>query len=160
MRKTLLSQCFASVLLLLCSAPASAEEKTTLVVWTKDSTKVAYALDEEPKISFTTTDLVITVQDAEVSFPLENMLRFTYADDTDTNILDLYTGEPTFFLNGDYLLFPSLGKGTVVSLHALDGSLISSKTISNGGDYTFPLSGLSSGVYMVNVNGVTYKIVR
>lgn len=151
---------FAVSVALFAGHPLSAEEKTMLVVWSKDSTKVAYALDEEPKIRFTATDLVIAVQDTEVNYPLEDMLRFTYGDASETNILDIHAEKSIFLLDGNSLLFPSLGEGATVSLHALDGTLVFTKTVSTAGDYAFPLSALSSGVYMVNVNGVTYKIVK
>lgn len=147
-------------LVLFAGHPLSAEEKTMLVVWSKDNTRVAYALEKEPRISFTSTDLIITVQDTEVSYPLEDMLRFTYGDASESNILDMHAGESLFLLDGNSLLFPSLAAGTTVSLHALDGAPVFVKTVSTAGDYAFPLSALSSGVYMVNVNGVTYKIVK
>lgn len=147
-------------LFLFAGHPLSAEEKTMLVVWAKDSVKVAYALNEKPKISFTDTTLVISVKDAEVSYPLEDMLRFTYGDASEANILDIHAGESLFLLDGNSLLFPSLAVGTTVSLHALDGTLFFTKSVSTAGYYAFPLSALSSGVYMVNVNGVTYKIVK
>lgn len=145
---------------LFAGQPLSAEEKTMLVVWAKDSTKVAYALDEKPKINFTDTTLVISVKDAEVSYPLEDMLRFTYGDASESNILDIHAGESLFLLDGNSLLFPSLAAGTTVSLHALDGTPVFTKSVSTAGYYAFPLSALSTGVYMVNVNGVTYKIVK
>jgi len=38
--------------------------------------------------------------------------------------------------------------------------LVFTKTVSTNGEYAFPLSNLSQGVYVVNVNGVTYKILK
>ena len=35
-----------------------------------------------------------------------------------------------------------------------------SKTIVKGGDYTFSLNNLPNDVYLINVNGLTYKIVK
>lgn len=158
--RNLLSLCMSSALSLLCSLPSLAEEKTTLVIWTKNNTQVAYVLNEEPKISFTDTDMVVTVQNVEVSYPLSDMLRLTYADDEEMDITDLHTGDSSFLFNGDCLLFPSLKAGTTVSFYSLDGTLVFAKTVSKQGEYAFSLSDLSSGVYMVNVNGITYKIVK
>ena len=136
------------------------EPKTLLVVWAKDGTQVAYALAEKPKVTFTETDLVITANGVEVNYTLENMARFTYEDNISTAITNLQTDESTFKLDGETLLFPALKANSIVSVYSLNGMLVFKKTIHQNGEYAFPLSNLNTGVYMVNVNGLTYKIVK
>lgn len=133
---------------------------TNLVVWAKDGTKVAYALAEKPKVTFTETDLVITSNGIEVNYNLENMARFTYEDNTATAITNLQTNESPFKLTGESLLFPALKENSTVSVYSLNGTLVFKKTVRQNGEYAFPLSNLNAGVYMVNVNGLTYKIVK
>lgn len=133
---------------------------TNLVVWAKDGTKVAYALAEKPKVTFTETDLVITANGVEVNYTLENMARFTYEDNASTVITNLQTDESSFKINGEYLLFPALKANSTVSVYSLNGTLVFKKTVRQNGEYAFPLSNLNAGVYMVNVNGLTYKIVK
>ena len=149
------------VLLSCFSLSAMADEpKTQLVVWAKDGTQVAYALAEKPKVTFTETDLVITANGVEVNYTLENMARFTYEDNTATAITNLQTDESTFKLDDESLLFPALKANSTVSVYSLNGTLIFKKTVRQNGEYAFPLSNLNAGVYMVNVNGLTYKIVK
>lgn len=135
------------------------EPKTQLVVWAKDGTQVAYALAERPKVTFTETDLVITANGVEVNYTIENMARFTYEDNTSA-ITNLQTDESTFKLDGESLLFPALKANSTVSVYSLNGTLVFKKTVRQNGEYAFPLSNLNAGVYMVNVNGLTYKIVK
>ena len=149
------------VLLSCFSLSAMADEpKTQLVVWAKDGTQVAYALAEKPKVTITETDLVITANGVEVNYTLENMARFTYEDNTSTSITNLQTDESTFKLDGESLLFPALNANSTVSVYSLNGTLVFKKTVRQNGEYAFPLSNLNAGVYMVNVNGLTYKIVK
>ena len=149
------------VLLSCFSLSAMADEpKVQLVVWAKDGTRVAYALAEKPKITFTETDLVITDNGVEVNYTLESMARFTYEDNTSMAITNLQTDESTFKLDGESLLFPALKANSTVSVYYLNGTLVFKKTVRQNGEYAFPLSNLESGVYMVNVNGLTYKIVK
>lgn len=133
---------------------------TNLVVWAKDGMKVAYALAEKPKVTFTETDLVITAKGIEVNYSLENMARFTYESNDETAITNLQTDESPFKLTGESLLFPALKANSTVSVYSLNGTLVFKKTICQNGEYFFPLSKLNAGVYMVNVNGLTYKIVK
>ena len=143
-----------------CLSAMADEPKTQLVVWAKDGTQVAYALAEKPKVTFTETDLVITANGVEVNYTLENMARFTYEDNSATGITNLQTDESSFKLNGESLLFPALKANSTVSLYTLNGTLVFKKTVRQNGEYAFPLSNLNAGIYMVNVNGLTYKIVK
>lgn len=131
-----------------------------LVVWAKDGTKVAYALAEKPKVTFTETDLVITAKGVEVNYSLENMARFTYESNDESAIINLQTDESPFKFTGESLLFPALKANSTVSVYSLNGTLVFKKTIRQNGEYAFPLSNLNAGVYMVNVNGLTYKIMK
>ena len=133
---------------------------TNLVVWAKDGTKVAYALAEKPKVTFTDTDLVITAKCVEVKYSLENMARFTYESNAETSIINLKTEESLFKLTGEALLFPALRANCTVSVYSLNCTLVFKKTVRQNGEYAFPLSILNSGIYLVNVNGLTYKIVK
>lgn len=142
-----------------CMVSVANEPLNTLVVWAKDGTKVAYSLNGKPKVTFTKTDLVITTNDVEVNYSLENMLRFTYGN-TETGITNLQTGESSFRIDGESLLFPSLKANSTVTVYSVKGVLIFKKTVNQSGEYSFPIGNLSSGVYMVNVNGLTYKIVK
>lgn len=143
-----------------CLSAMADEPKTQLVVWAKDGTQVAYALDEKPKVTFTVTDLVITTNGVEVNYTLENMARFTYENDEVVSITNLQTDESNFKLNGESLLFPALKANSTVYVYSLNGTLVFKKTVRQNGEYAFPLSNLNAGVYMVNVNGLTYKIVK
>lgn len=136
------------------------EVKTHVVLWAKDGTKVAYALVEKPKITFTETSLVIIAKDGEVNYPLDNMSRITYESSDISAIRNIITDELLIKMDGDYLLFPSLSANSVVSIHSLKGQQILKKIIQKAGEYSFPLSNLSAGVYMVTVNGLTYKILK
>lgn len=143
-----------------CLSAMADEPKTQLVVWAKDGTQVAYALAEKPKVTFTETDLVITAKGVEVNYSLENMARFTYEDNTAAAITNLQTGKASVILDGESLLFPALKANSTVSLYSLNGTLVFNKTVQTAGEYSFPLSGLNAGVYVVSVNGLTYKIVK
>lgn len=147
------------LLLPICLSTMAEEYKTHLVVWAKDQSKVAYALDDEPKITFTETELVIESKTFKVSYPLEDMDRFTYESQS-SGIKDLQTEKKTFQIEGESLIFPSLKANSSVALYSLNGTLILKKTIKEAGEYSFPLSNLMTGVYMVSVNGITYKVMK
>lgn len=150
-----------TVLFLFIGLSTMADEiKNYLVVWAKDGSKAAYALIDKPKVTFTETDLIISTKEVEVNFPLDDMDRFTYEVSDITAIRDLKTDEVKFKMDGESLLFPALRANSSVSIYTLDGHQVFKKEIQIAGEYSFPLSNLKAGVYLVTVNGLTYKIVK
>ena len=151
---------FVLVLTCLSITMMADEPKMYLLIWDNDNSSVAYALDDEPKITFSDTDLIIKTNNVEVNYPLESMNRFTYETSKNTAIRNLQTDEVTFRIDGKSLLFPSLKANSKISLYSLNGTLVFTRIIQEMGEYSFPLSGLIPGVYLVNINGLTYKVVK
>lgn len=147
-------------LFLLCFG-LSIQAETNLVVWTKDGSKVAFALSEKPQVTFSESSLMINSNTVSVSYDLKDMAKFTYEDSESQGIRNIENDKASSFkFDGEMLLFPSLKAGSSVFIHSLNGTLVFSRTIQAAGEYSFPLSHLGTGVYMVTVDGLTYKIVK
>ena len=138
----------------------SADIPTNLVVWAKDGTKVAYALADEPKITFSETDLVILSNGVEVNYAIDKMSRFTYEANGQTAIKNIKTGEISFSPDGESLLFPSMKTNSTLTIYSANGTVVFKKKVGEEGEYALPLSNLNAGVYIVDVDGITYKIVK
>lgn len=136
------------------------EVRTHLVVWAKDSIRVAYALSEMPKVTFSETDLLITTEKVEVKYALDKMTHFTYEYTPPVGVTNLQTDELLFKIDGESLLFPDLKANSSIFIYTVNGALVFKKIVQEEGEYSFPLSYLNSGVYLISVNGLTYKIVK
>ena len=147
-------------LFLLCFG-LTLKAETNLVVWKKDGSKVAFALTEKPIVTFSETSLMINSATVSVTYDLEDMAKFTYEDSESQSIRNIENDkESSFKFDGEMLLFSSLKAGSKVAIHNLGGVLVFSRTIEVAGDYSFPISHLDKGVYVVSVDGLTYKIVK
>ena len=157
MRKTLLT-----LLLVVAALTAMAQEsRTHLVVWAKDGSQVAYSLTEQPLITFNDSVMRITTSLIEVNYPLATMACYTFETRAlQTGWRDLKTDEPIAHFVGESLIFPQLEANTTVAIYSPVGQLLFSRTVSADGEYAFPLSYLNTGVYLIQVQGVTYKIVK
>lgn len=166
MSRTMKQKFFAGLLLFALAAllptaiKAGEVSRELLVVWTNDGGKTAYALSKRPVLRFTDTEMLITGEGIEATYPLDQFVRYTYESSDFTGIRDLNTEEGYGTVSGDYLLFPSLKAHSSVSIYALNGRLILQKTIKADGEYAFPLASLPVGIYVVKVNGLTYKITK
>ena len=148
------------ILFLLCFG-FSIQAEMNLVIWKKDGSKVAFALTEKPKVTFNENSLMINSTNVSVSYDLDDMAKFTYVDSDEEGIRNIENDkESSFKYDGEMLLFPSLKAGSKVAIHNLGGSLVFSRTIETAGNYSFPLKHLDKGVYLVTVDGLTFKIVK
>ena len=133
-----------------------------LVMWSKDGSKIAtYALTGKPKVTFNENKFAVECEGIEIEYyELDNLARFTYEKDTETAIRSITTDKGMFAMNGGVLTFSSLKANSIISIYSLNGTLVLKETIPQAGEYVLNIANLNSGVYMVNVNGSTYKIAK
>ena len=150
-----------TVLLLLSSLMAMADEpKSRLVVWAKDGTKTYFDLAENPKTTFNDNDLVITSESMSISYPLDQVLRYTY--ELSTTGIENISQEKAVRISrrSDALTLENLKPGTTVSLYTVDGKLVMAHAAGNSRSVTISLSDRPSGVYIVKANDVTCKMLK
>lgn len=135
------------------------EEKTQLTIHSKDGTKVSYILCQQPKVSFSTKEIIVKSNDVDIIYEREEMAKFTYEKvDVQTGIINLSTGEKAFEILDNAIMFPQLKSNSIINIYSVSGNLIFHKEIPEGGEYMFPLTSIADGVYLVNINSLTYKI--
>lgn len=149
-----------AIFLIFLPLSLASQEKNTFVIYAKDGTKTSYALNEQPKLSFTETHLVITTNGIEVNYDLDNMEKFTYEYSESSNVTDLRTDNPIIKLDGENLLLSALPANSSISIYSSNGTLVFQKDIRQAGKYAFPLSNLEKGVYIIKTNSLTHKILK
>lgn len=150
-----------TVLLLFSSFLAMADEpKSRLVVWGKDGTKTYFDLVENPKTTFKDNNLVITSETMTISYPIDQVLRYTY-ELVSTGIENVSPEKAVrISQHNDALTLENLKPGSAVCLYTVDSKLIMAQTIGDSHSVTISLSDRPSGVYIVKVNDVTYKMLK
>ena len=148
-------------LLILCFG-LSLKAETSLVVWKKDGSKVAFALSDNPWIVFQRDALMkIVCSSKSTYFNYEDLAKLTYEEIGDSSIRNLANDKASSFtFDGETLLLQSLKAGSTISIHALNGTVVFKRSIEAAGNYSFPLTHLDKGVYLVSIDGLTIKIVK
>lgn len=125
----------------------------TVSVYMADGSQVDIALSTQVKLLFGETHLTVAGTDAEISLPKAEIVRFVHTDKS--GLTDAPTAaEPQF--DGSNIHFSALPHGSVIDVYNASGSQILSATAE--GDYTLQLGQLAPAVYIVTVNGTSYKI--
>ena len=138
---------------------AKAEPKM-LVVTAMDGTTTKYLLDGMPQVRIEKPYLIISSGMASVSLPLENLQHMHYEKATDDATA---IGEIKVFDEkggSERIDFSNLPADASVSIFTLDGKQLYSVRPGQGKNLSLPLGSLQSGIYLVKVNDVTYKIQK
>ncbi|MCH4156755.1 MAG: T9SS type A sorting domain-containing protein [Muribaculaceae bacterium] len=146
---------FLAMLLIGVAMSMQAQEYTTLVVLMRDGSSTKVQLSEEPKVTFSGTNLNIATTATTLQLDRAKVQRFNYVNDGGVKGVSA-DNKSTYIKRGDLLIFQDLKSGSKVSVFGVDGRMLKDATAS--GNYEMSLSELSSGVYIVDVNGTTTKI--
>ncbi len=134
---------FLTVLLLLAANASWAE--TALFVHQKGGGVVEFAFSEKPVVTYSEGHLIISVENASVSYPLSNMDKFTFGelDDDVTRIVAPASAapQPTFIYN-------------------IEGKLVRSYQPSDSRATSASVEGLPAGTYVIKNGNTSYKVLK
>lgn len=152
MRKILL------FLLLVLSCIIAKADDLLLQIWQSDGQVMTINLNEEPKTTYVDGNLVITTTNTTVIYPLEKVKKFTYMS---TDNVDKIEGMSTkFSQDGESITFTGLKKDTEIMVYSSAGVIVRKVKSGSEKSTTVTVSDLPSGVYIVKVNTITYKITK
>lgn len=143
MKKILLS-----IGILLCSAAAFAQG-TALKLTLTDGTSDTYLLNEKPAITFSGSDMLIATPEISSTYPRADVQSMIFTDSPDSGIEQ--TGNDTLYI---YTNNTFTCEGHQITVYTLSGAV---EAIGFG---SVSLAGLPKGIYIINVNNKSIKVIR
>lgn len=142
-----------------CPPCIADDSEQKLVIWLKDGTQVRHLLSDEPQTTFDNGALYLNTNRVSISYPIENVLRYTYEGDMDrpTAIDQLKPGEVRVYQKEDIVTFQGLKDGTPIDVYAIDGKLLGSYTAREDATTDILLTDLPAGTYIVKVKDQNIK---
>lgn len=137
-----------------------ASQENVLVVWQKDGARVVFNLEDKPKVIFNGDTVAVESRMVSAEYLYASIDKFTYSTaDGQTLVESIMTDneKPFAFQDGSLTFMPS-GKELTVRVFSMNGMVVKEMRTDRFEPSVLPLSSLKAGVYLVNVNGVTYKI--
>ncbi len=145
-------------------ASAKSECKWALELWTVNDVVPVNTLsfsDFEPNVTFSDGQLVITTKYFDVVFyDLSDIRKITYKYDEGSGINDIIADKSLMQFVGNDIVFTTLKAGDRICVYAANGTQVMNKVVAGNGETLLSVSGLSQGIYMINVNGKTFKILK
>ena len=148
-------QCFV------CQTYASSEDITHLVIWHKDGSNIILNLAEKPKLSYV-DDNVLIESSMVVECPFAAIKKMSYVDDETITGLEHTTitaeTDKPFIYDGHSITFSPVDNDMHVKIFLLSGIVFKDFVVVQGHTSTLPLEALTAPIYLLSVNGITYKI--
>lgn len=138
------------------SLTVSAENEGVILTQSDGST-IGFAFEQEPKMTFTATDVVIKAGETEVSYALEG-LKITFGDTSTTAVQSVEKADVKFGFGKTGLKATGLKAGEVVSVYGLNGACVATAKVSADGQVSVNLP--QKGVYVVKAGKVSYKFSK
>ncbi|MCF0184323.1 MAG: hypothetical protein HUK01_08320 [Bacteroidaceae bacterium] len=134
---------------------AWAGDVNALIVTTKDGGRVVYALSEKPEVTFTATEVVLTVSEAVVAYPLADQVLFTFGDKLDA--ISRTAGlRAVITYNAGELTIGQVAAGMPVRIATIDGREVADTQADAAGNATVRLP--QATTYVVQVGDRSFKL--
>lgn len=126
-----------------------------LQVSLSDGSQVDIRMSEELRVKFTETQLVAVGTDADVAVDRDDIVYFNHIF-KDWGAVTGVSEDSAPRFEGNSLMFDALPDGSSVAVFDTAGVKVMSQTAS--GSHELRLGSLPSGVYVVRVNNLSYKV--
>lgn len=151
------------VLLLFTGSYLLSAAQSNLYLRLNSQTTQSILISSVKKIVFENDNMIFNFQNSSTSsFPISSVSRITFNPSTDTKTISSEEGKLTIYPNPvvNQIFIKNLSENVIsVTIYQLNGSAVyraENPDITNGID----VSNLHSGLYLVKINGQTFKISK
>ena len=135
--------------------------QNTLTIHQKDGQQFSFGFDDKPVITYTDTDLVLKTTKTEVQYPLASVAKFTFTDVEDAVIPIKQDGNAAQLELDGYVVSITGAKADInVLVIGPDGKTLGTYKTDSDGSVTFSVADLPQGLYIINSENLTCKILK
>ena len=143
---------------------AEPEQMKYIIVWDNDGGCISFPLDENPCFKYNFTDSLVSCisESNTIDLPLKDVCKYTLDTQpvTPTSIEDAAGDEGRMSYKADRIYLSNFKAYTVANVYTVDGAVVAEYKADAAGNLTIPMDNWVSGVYIVKVNNVSYKIFK
>ena len=137
----------------------SAVEQNVVAVYQQDGQKALFAFADQPEVTYTATELVLTTTKTMVQYPISQLkkLQFEKADMPE-GIDEVETDKRFSFCDGS-IVIEGGQPNSLVNIYTVSGTLIAQYRLDSNGDAVISTQGLSGNTYIFANGSITFKFI-
>lgn len=139
--------------------PLGVHANTVLVVTNTDGSEKKYEIDTATKLKIDRSYLVIEKDGRSEILRMRQIKKYSFGKDmSGIGGVEVRDDAPPFVYDGSKVTVSEAGASVLLS--DLAGRVVAQASQSPDGNAVISLDGLAAGVYILNINGAGYKIVK
>ena len=153
---------FSSLTLLALAITANAE---VLIVeqnqeGSQETKKVSYDLGDKPVLTYSGTNLIVKTNTASAEFRLGKVARYYFAESDPTGVVTTQGKMGYLFVTEEGVRMLGFEPSLQVKLYTVSGQFIQEYRTSEEGSLEISLNGQPQGVYLIQLNTTTIKVIK
>ena len=150
---------FLSFLLLAVVLRVSAVEQNVVAVYQQDGQKALFAFADQPEVTYTATDLVLTTTRTSVQYPIAQLKKLQFETADIEEGLDEVLADQRFSFRDGSIVIEGGEPNSLVNIYTVSGALTAQYRLDSNGDAVISTQGLSSQVYIFANGSITFKFI-
>lgn len=150
---------FLFTLLLAAVLHVSAEEQNVVAVYQQDGQKALFAFADQPEVTYTATDLVLTTTKTTVQYPISQLKKLQFEKANMPEGLDEVLADQRFSFHDGSIVIEGGEPNSLVNIYTVSGALTAQYRLDSNGDAVIPMQGLSGQLYIFANGSITFKFI-
>ena len=154
MRKILLS------MLILFSVATMATVQNVVAIYPLQGEVALFAFADQPEVTYTATDLVLTTTKTSVQYPISNLRKVAFEQADMPEGIDEVEVTKQFTFRDGQIIIEGGTPNALVNIYTIQGALVSQYRLDLDGNAVIPTTGLNGAAYILTTGSITFKFMQ
>ena len=150
---------FLSFLLLAVVLRVSAEEQNVVAVYQQDGQKALFAFADQPEVTYSATDLILTSTKTAVQYPISQLKKIQFETAELPEGIDEVVADKRFSFRDGSIVIEGGEPNSLVNIYTVLGTLTTQYRLDGNGNAIISTQGLSGTVYILSNGSITFKFM-
>ena len=147
-----------SLLLLTCMAHATVQN--VVAIYPLQGEVALFAFADQPELTYTATDLVLTTTQTSVQYPINNLRKVAFEQADMPEGIDEIEVTKQFAFRDGQIIIEGGTPNALVNVYTIQGALVSQYRLDDDGNGTISTTGLNGAAYILTTGSITFKFMQ
>ena len=147
-----------SLLLLTCMAHATVQN--VVAIYPLQGEVALFAFADQPEVTYTATDLVLTTTQTSVQYPINNLRKVAFEQADMPEGIDEIEVTKQFAFRDGQIIIEGGTPNALVNVYTIQGALVSQYRLDDDGNGTISTTGLNGAAYILTTGSITFKFMQ
>lgn len=147
-------------MLILFSVATMATEQNVVAIYPLQGEVAVFAFADQPEVTYTATDLVLTTTRTSVQYPISNLRKVAFERADMPESIDEIEVTKQFTFRDGQIIIEGGTPNALVNIYTIQGALVSQYRLDGDGNAAIPTTGLNGAAYILTTGSITFKFMQ